>query len=76
MPFSVTLHSSYHRATSHQPLADAAKALGKRAEDISITKQGDVYKMEVNLRVRKKESTLDILPRLESLPGVELESLE
>ena len=69
-------HTAVFRATSHQPLADAAKALGKRAEDISISKQGDVYKMEVNLRVRKKESTLDILPRLESLPGVELESLE
>ena len=57
-------------------LADAVKSLGKMVDRFSISKQGDLYKLDVDLSVHKKTSTVDLMPKLTSIPGVELESLE
>ena len=57
-------------------LAEAVKKLGKKVDRFSISKDGDLYKLDVDLSVRKKENTADLVPQLTSIPGVELESLE
>ena len=64
------------KADDPKKLAEAAKALGKKVEGINVKKDGDIYRMEITLSVPKKQSTLDILPKLTAIPDVELESLD
>ena len=63
-------------ASNPEALADALKSLGKQVERSNLSKQGDLYKMELEIRIRKKEDPMSLIPKLTSCPGVELESLE
>ena len=63
-------------AKDPEVLADAVKSLGKMVDRFSLSKDGDLYKMDVDLSVNKKTNTADLMPKLTSIPGVELESLE
>ena len=57
-------------------LTSAVESLGRQVSDFTLTKQSGRYKMDLVLRVKKKESPLQLLDRLEQLPGVELETME
>ena len=57
-------------------LIKTVQALGKQVADFSLVKLSEGYKMEMMLRIKKKESSVDLLKRLEELPDVVLESLE
>lgn len=59
-----------------QALLDAVEQLGKEVKRCSLSKQGDLYKAGLTLSIKKKEPVLKLLPRLSSLPGVTLESLD
>lgn len=57
-------------------LTRTVKALGKQVADFAIFKQSEGYKLEIMLRIKKREPTIDLLTRLGELPDVVLESLE
>ena len=57
-------------------LTRTVKALGKQVADFAIFKQSEGYKLEIMLRIKKREPTIDLLARLGELPDVVLESLE
>lgn len=57
-------------------LTAAMDTFGKRARSFSLSKQGELYMVTVDLLVPKKEYNADLLHRLSALPDVELESLE
>jgi putative Mg2+ transporter-C (MgtC) family protein len=59
-----------------EALCEAVKGLGKMVERSNLSKQGDLYKMEVDIRIRKREDPMSLIPTLTSFPDVELESLE
>lgn len=59
-----------------QALSEAVKSLGKKVERCNLTKQGGLYKMDVDIRIRKKENPMNLIPSLSSFPEVELESIE
>lgn len=63
-------------AKDHDALVQAVQSLGKQVADFSLFKQPEGYKMELSLRIKKKERTIDLFDRLDKLPGVSLESLE
>ena len=54
----------------------AVASLGREVTDFSLSKQGDRYRMELQLRVRKRVSMLEELERLEALEGVQVDSME
>jgi len=64
--------------SSHEEssLEEVIKQLSKQSNHFSLSKQGESYKLEVMLRVPKKENMLELIKRLESIKGVQLESLE
>jgi putative Mg2+ transporter-C (MgtC) family protein len=57
-------------------LEGAIREMGNSAKYLSFSRQGDRYKAEISMRVPKKEKPLDLITRLTSIPGVQLESLE
>ncbi len=57
-------------------LSDAVNSLGKRVERYRYYREGDAYKAEITLRVPVKEYLEQLVERLSSFPGVQLESLE
>lgn len=57
-------------------LMEAIRQLDKQTNRFFLSKQGDHFKVEVMLRVAKKEKPLELVQRLASLPDVQLESLE
>ena len=57
-------------------IEDTIRQLGKQATHFFLSKQSDKYKVEVILRVPKKEKPLELLKRLSEFPDVQLESLE
>ena len=57
-------------------LIDAVKALGKTVSRFSLAKQGEGYKAELQLLVKKKDYPQSILATLNALPGVEMESMD
>ena len=63
-------------AKDQAALVKTAQALGKQVADFALFKQSEGYKSEMLLRIKKKESTVDLLSRLQELPDVVLESLE
>ena len=63
-------------ASNPEALTDAVNKLGKIVEHRTLSKQNGVYKMEVDLHIRKKEDPMSLIPILTSFPDVELESLE
>lgn len=61
---------------SRESLTDAVASLGKQVSDFSLLRNGDHFKLEVLIRNKKRESRLQLLERLEAMPGVQVESLE
>jgi len=57
-------------------LSDAVNSLGRRVERYRYYREGDAYKAEITLRVPVKEYLEQLVERLSSFPGVQLESLE
>jgi len=57
-------------------LMETVRQLDRQATHFSLSKQGEHFKAELMLRVPKKEKAFDLIRRLTSFPGVQLESLE
>lgn len=57
-------------------LERAVQQLSKQASHFFLSRQADRFKVEIMLRVHKKEKQFDLLNRLLSIPDVQLESLE
>lgn len=78
----VNKNLGYRQATAifssqdKKALQDVIHLLNKESNHFALTKQADSYKLEVMLRVPKKENTLEMLKRLEEIKDVQLESLE
>jgi putative Mg2+ transporter-C (MgtC) family protein len=72
----------YHQMTTvltsedEKALEEAIRKLGNPVKYLSFARQGDRYKAEISMRVPKREKPLDLITRLTSIPGVQLESLE
>ena len=54
----------------------AVTDLKKKTKDFSLAKEGEGYRVSLNLRFKKKVSAAHVLEQLSSYPGVTLESLE
>ena len=63
-------------APDREALVQVLAALGTEVSDCSLTRQNDRFRLETQLRIKKKETTLQLLERLSQLPGVELDSVE
>ena len=63
-------------ASDKQRLTDAITALGKQVGDFSFSHSGDQFKADLAIRSKKRESQLELLERLEKLPGIQIESME
>ena len=61
---------------SPKALEDALISLGDIVNQCAWSKQGDVYKVDLSLLVKKKDYPLALLERLRALPDVELQSLD
>lgn len=57
-------------------LTAAIQDLGKQVDNFFLNKKDDTYRAEIVLRVPKKEKQLDLVARLQSIKGVQLESIE
>ena len=57
-------------------LFKAVESLGKQVEHFNLYREDGRYKVLLDLRVSKREKTLDILKRLKEIPDVMLDSLE
>ncbi len=54
----------------------AIRQLGKQVGRFSMTKQGDTFKADINLMVRKKDYPHAILEKLNAFHGIRLESID
>lgn len=68
--------SAVFTSTDNKALIDVARQLDKNVIHSYLTKQGDVFKAEVILRIHKREKIVDLMQRLTSFDKVNLESLE
>lgn len=68
---SITLSGKDERA-----IATALESLGKQVSWFSLNRQGETCKAEVNMLIKKKESTLSLLERLSAIPDVRVETLD
>ena len=68
---SITLSGKDEKA-----IATALESLGKQVNWFSLNRQGDTCKAEVNMLIKKKESTLSLLERLSAIPDVRVETLD
>ena len=57
-------------------LAAAVESLGRDVRWFSLNRQDDVFKAEVSMMIKKKESPVALLARLSALPGVQVENME
>ena len=57
-------------------LAAAIESLGKDVSWFSLNRQGDEFKAEISLQIKKREKPIALLERLSSLPGVQVENME
>ncbi|MBR5075857.1 MAG: MgtC/SapB family protein [Bacteroidales bacterium] len=57
-------------------LAAAVESLGRDVSWFSLNRQEDVFKAEVSMMIKKKESPVALLARLSALPGVQVENME
>ncbi len=57
-------------------LVNAIQALGKTVSRFSLSRQGEGFKAEIQLLVKKKDYPQNILATLNALPDVELESMD
>lgn len=63
-------------AKDQSQLSAAITQLGRKVKEFSLAKQGDTYKANVLLHVPRKEYGPQLLEKLSSFPGTELESME
>ena len=63
-------------ADSKEALEAAVESLKKHVNHFSCSKQGDRFKAELSMLVRKRDFPFALLKRLDEIPGVELESLD
>lgn len=63
-------------ADDSQALENAIQQLGKRVNQCSLSRQGDRYKAELSLLIKKRDYPMGILKKLRDFPGVELETLD
>ena len=63
-------------STNEKAILEAIENLGKQATHCFLSKKDDTYKVEIMLRIPKREKTFDLLKRLNNLNDVQLESLE
>ena len=63
-------------SNDYEALGEALLKLRKQVTHMFLTKQADGYKAEIMLRAPKREKTFELLSRLSSFKGVQLESLE
>ena len=68
---SITLSGKDEKA-----ITSALASLGKQVNWFSLNRQGDICKAEVNMLIKKRESTLDLLDRLSAIPDVRVETLD
>lgn len=68
---SITLSGKDEKA-----IATALESLGKQVNWFSLNRQGETCKAEVNMLIKKKESTLSLLERLSAIPDVRVETLD
>ena len=57
-------------------LIQAMESLGKQVQKVSLSHHADIYKIELAMLVKKREPRVELLTRLNALPGVQLESIE
>lgn len=63
-------------ADKSEALENAFRELGKRVNQCSLSRQGDHYKAELSLLIKKRDYPMGIIKTIRDLPGVELESLD
>ena len=63
-------------AHDEQSLVSAARSLGKQVSRFSLNKEGDHFTAELHLLIKKKDYPHNILTTLNTLPDVELVSLD
>lgn len=57
-------------------LVNAVESLGKQVGNFNLYRESGLYKVAVDMKVSKKETALDLMKRLRSIPGVQLDSME
>jgi putative Mg2+ transporter-C (MgtC) family protein len=62
-------------ADSQQAIEDTLAALGKQVNQFSWSRQGDRFKAELSLLVRKKDYPIGLLKRLDTFPSIQVESI-
>ena len=64
-------------AKDQKSLTDAVKGMGRSVKDFALFKQPDgSFRSTIVLHIPKREYRTDLLTRMSSIPGVELESME
>jgi putative Mg2+ transporter-C (MgtC) family protein len=63
-------------ADNQKAIEDTLAALGKQVNQFSWSKQGDRFKAELSLLVRKRDYPIGLLKRLDEFPGIRLESID
>ena len=57
-------------------IAHAVGTLGKEVTDFTLSRAADIYKAELVMRVKKRETSLQLMERLSKFEGVDIESIE
>ncbi len=57
-------------------IARSVAALGKEVTDFTLSRAADLYKAELVMRVKKRETSLQLMERLSKFEGVDIESIE
>ena len=63
-------------ADDPKALENVIQELDKRVNQCSLSRQGERYKAELSLLIKKKDYPMGILKKLREFPGVELETLD
>ena len=63
-------------ADDPKALENVIQELDKRVNQCSLSRQGERYKAELSLLIKKKDYPMGILKKLREFPGVELENLD
>ena len=63
-------------ADSLKAIEDTLAAFGKQVNQFSWSKQGDRFKAELSLLVRKRDYPIGLLKRLDGFSGIQVESID
>ena len=61
---------------SQEDIEQAIQALGKQVKQFSWSRQGDRVKAEISLLIKKKDYPVGLLKQLNTLSGIQLESID